>query len=1152
MTLVCLGAVLSSSAPGQEFRGTVSGRVTDQSGATIADVKVTAVNNETGSRSETTTTDNGEYTIPFLVPGPYLLTVDVPGFKKYVQERVQVGTNQRVTQDIALEVGAQTESVTVTADASMVNTATASVGQVINTQQIENLPMNGRTPLVLAQLSFGVVPNADPRFTRPFDNAGPSGFSMGGGQAQSNELLIDGTPDMTRNRRVAYNPPVDAVSEVKVEAFQPDAAYGNTGGGTVNVVMRGGTNDFHGTVYEFNQVSALKATPIFTQRAGQEKPVTRFNQYGVTGGGPVWIPKVFNGRNRMFWFYAYEGIRQSEPEPAFSTVPTAEQRRGDFSALLKLGNNYTIYDPSTGFLSNNQVRRTAFPGNIIPENRISAVAKNIINYVPLPNQPGVVGEAGFNGTNNYFNNMVRADTFSGHTGRLDVNVSERHKFFFNVRFNDRIEDRSDRFGNDINGNYLGRKNWGMTFDDVYTLAPTMLLNIRGGWTRFVESNTRQSTGFDPTTLGFPAYVAANSARLAFPRIDFGQATDISEDGVGDTTPFDTFQVFSAVTKIIGGHTFKFGTDLRRQVESSNAFGRSAGFYTFGTNWTNAGQGQASAPLGQDFAAFFLGLPTAGSFDVNASRTNSADYYAFFVQDDWRVRSNFSLNLGLRYERETGTTERFDRTIVGFDPAAVTRVTEPARAAYARAPSDLLPPSSFNPTGGMMFATDDHRNVYSTSPWAFSPRLGFTWSPIGAKTVFRGGAGLFYNTYGTFGIQQPGFSYRTELAVTDQYLNPAVAPTLSNPFPSGIQQPVGSANGVNTFLGQSFRYTNPDLQQAFIWRWSFNIQRELGRNMLAEVGYMGSRGAHLAEGDRDLNFVPEQYLSRSPVRDQANIDRLARSNANPFAGLLPGTGLNGATTTVEQLVRRYPQFSGNGGVSTNALNDGRSWYHMLQARFEKRYASGLNFLTNFLYSKMIEEIRRLNPSDALLEHRIADEDRPFRFVASGSYELPFGKGKPFGSGANGLIGRLIGGWQLNAIFIRQSGSPINWEGRNAIYYGGDLNLKSHPETNALGDTVFDITRFERASNRQLDRNLRTFGSRFGNLRADGVANLDASIFKNTNITERVVLQLRVEMFNALNRTQYNEPTTDMVNAAFGRITSAANLPRATQLALRLRW
>ena len=1139
--------LLACLAPAQEFRSTLSGRILDGSGAAIPNVQVTAIQNETGARSETTSDEGGRYALPFLSPGPYKITAEVAGFKKYLQEQIRIGTNERINQDISLEIGSQVESITITADASQLSTATASVGQVIGTQQIESLPMNGRTPLTLAQLSFGVTPSSDPRFTRPFDNAGPSGFSMGGGQGQSNEILLDGTPDMTKNRRVAYNPPVDAVSEIKVEAFQVDAAYGNTGGGTVNVVMKGGTNDFHGSAYEFNQVSALKATPLFTQRGGLKKPVTRFNQYGISGGGPVFIPKLFDGRNKLFWFFNFEGIKQSEPEPTFATVATQEERNGDFSALLKLGTNYTVYDPATSRLVNNQVVRDAFPGNIIPPNRLSSVAKAIIGSVPLPNQPGTVGVNGFNGTNNYFSNAIRADNFSGYLGRLDWNISDRHKIFWSFRQNDRVEDRGNNFGNGITGNFLSRVNYGTTIDDVYTLSPTLLLNTRGGWTRFVEGSTRQSAGFDPTSVGLPAYIKANSTRLLFPRIDFDRITDLSDSG-GDATPFDTFQIFSTVTKLAGSQTLKFGVDLRQQRESGIGYGNSVGQYGFNSTFTGAGSGAAAAPLGQDIASFMLGLVTGGNFERNTARTQSANYYAFFVQDDWRAKSNLTLNFGLRYERETGTVERFNRTISGFDPNGANSVAAAARTAYAARPFAELPANQFRGTGGVVFANDNNRSVYNTYPLAFSPRIGFSWSPslLGSKTAVRGGIGLFYNTFGTTGIQQPGFNARTPVTATlDSGLT--ANSTLANPFPQGISQADGASKGLDTFLGQNITYNNTNLAQPYIWRWSFNVQRELGHNLIMEIGYMGSRGSKLTE-NKDLNFIPLEFLSTSPVRDQANIDRLARVVPNPFVGLLPNTSLNGITTSVEQLLRPFPQFNGSNGVRIEGLTTGRSFFHMFQARFDKRFSSGFNFLANFQYSKLIEETNRLNAADPFLEHRIADEDRPLRLVLSSSYELPFGKGKPFLGGANPLVSRIVGGWQLNAIYVAQSGSPLDFTDRNSIFFGGNLNL----DPRQIDRAAFDTTRFETRSAFQLDRNRRRFPTRFGNLRADGVNNLDASLIKNTQIFERLQLQIRLEMFNVLNRTQFNGPELNPTNGNFGRITSAANLPRVLQLALRFRW
>ncbi len=1136
---VSLMMTLCASLYAQEFRSTISGRVTDPSGASIPSAKVIATEASTGAKAEATTSPDGVYTLPFLAPGPYRLSVEVQGFKKYTQSGITIGTNVRVSQDIVLQIGSQAESVTVTADVALLSTASASVGQVITSSQIESMPMNGRTALTLAQLAYGVTPSSDPRFTRPFDNAGPSGFSMGGGQSQSNELLLDGAPDMTRNRRVAYNPPIDSVAEVKVEAFQPDAAYGNTSGGTVNVVMKGGTNDFHGSLYEFNQVSRLKATPFFTNAANQRKPVTRFNQYGGSIGGPIWIPKLINGKNKLFFFFTYEGIKQSEPEPTFSTIPSAAQRRGDFSALTSQG--VTIYDPNTGVLNNGIITRQPFAGNIIPANRISPISTNILSFLPAPNTEGSnIGQ------NNRFDNAVRSDIFSSYVGRFDWNISDRHKLFFNMRQNDRIENRGNRYNNIVSGGFLSRVNWGFLFDDVYTATPTLLFNTRVNWNRFVEGTTRPSDGFDFTALGLPVSLKASSTKNVFPRIDFpdNSFSDFGDSG-GDKTPFDTYQIFESITKITGKHNLKFGADLRKLIESSNAFGNSSGLYTFGPEWTRAASNAANARIGQDLAGMLLGLPTGGNFQVAASRTNQSYYSAFFVQDDWRIRNNLTLNIGLRYESESGTTERFNRTLAGFDPNAQNSIATAAIANYTAAPSAILPVSQFNPRGGVFFASPDKRTIYDPYKFSFSPRFGLSWQPGWAKgMVIRGGGGLFVGTYGTFGIQQPGFSRQTDLvsAAGGVFLTPAS--TLANPYPAGILQPVGNSLGADTFLGQTVRTVDRKLGSPQTWRWNFNVQKTVGKNAVVEIGYIGSDATRIPE-TRDLNFVPNQYLSTNPTRDQANITRLATVVPNPFRGLIPGTGLNGNTFSQDNLLRAYPQFSGNGGVSVEAQANGFSKFHMLQTRYEKRFSNGLQFLANYQWSKMLEATNRLNPGDSRLQYRVAGEDRPQRFVFSGSYELPIGKGKALlgNSGAKG--NRLVGGWQLNTIYSLQSGGPVEFG--NVIYYGGDLQWKARnlPQ-------VFDVTRFERAAANQLGANVRTFPQAFPAYRGDKINNIDISMIKNVKIVERITAQFRVESFNAFNHTIFNGPDTNPTSGNFGRITSASNLPRTYQLALRLRW
>lgn len=1137
-TVLSLLAFLSLPLFAQEYRSTVSGRVTDPTGSAVANVKITATDKATSARYETTSSAAGEYTLPFLPPGSYSLTAEVSGFKKYVQDGISVGTNQKIGLDVALQLGSQTESITVSADVAMLQTASASVGQVIGESQLATMPMNGRTPLTLAQLSYGVTPSSDPRFTRPFDNSGPSGFSMGGGQSQTNELLLDGSPDMTRNKRVAYNPPVDAVQEVKVEAFQPDAAYGNTGGGTVNVTMKGGTNDFHGSLYEFHQNQRLKATPFFTNAANQTKPVTRFNQFGMTAGGPIWIPKVYNGRNKLFFFFGAEGIRQSEPEPTFSTVPTEAQRNGNFSQLLTVSSAYQIYDPATGTVEGSRIRRQPFAGNIIPVNRLNSVSKSFLSLLPLPN---FTGQA--DGANNYFNNAIRSDVFSSFMGRIDWNISDRHKIFVSGRYNDRVENRGNRFSNIATGNNLLRQNWGYTVDDVLTLSPSFFLNTRVNWTRFTEANIRQSDNFDFTSLGLPASLKGSSSKLVVPRIDFGNLTDFGDSG-GDRTPFDSYQIFLAATKMAGKHTVKFGTDLRAQRESSNSYGNSSGSYTFNQNWTRGPlDNAANAPLGQDLAGFMLGLPTGGSFDVNATRTNSAKYMAFFVQDDFRINSSLTLNLGLRYEKETGTIERWNRAVRGFDPNATLSITAAAKAAYAASPSPLLPAAQFNPAGGILYADDSNRNIYSTPNNAISPRFGFSWSPkmLGSKTVIRGGWGLFYNTAGTFGIQQPGFSQTTQLVATlDNYLTPAA--TFSNPFPTGILQPAGNSAGVNTFLGQSVRYVSPQLGRSYTNRWNFNIQRSLGKDLLLELGYMGSTADGLPV-DRELNYVPAQYLSTSPTRDQAAIDRLTALVPNPFRNLLPGTGLNGSTIAVENLLRKYPQFNGNGGVREDSQTKGYSNFHMFQVRLDKRFTNGLQFLTNFQWSKMLEATNYLYASAETLQYRIAGEDRPFRFVFSSTYELPFGKGKKFGNSVGAWTDRAIGGWQMAGILNLQSGSPVEWG--NVIYFGGNLQWDARNLARA-----FDTTRFETVAARQLDRNVRTFPQAFSQYRADKIYNVDMSVIKNIPIVERWKAQFRAEAFNLFNHAIFNGPDLTPTNRTFGQITSQSNLPRVFQLALRV--
>jgi len=1133
---VCLLAILACAAAvsAQEFRSTLSGRVIDQQDAVVPGVTVAATQIQTGARTETVSGADGQYTLPFLLPGTYRLSTEVAGFKRYVREGISVSANERLAIDIPLEVGQIADSVTVTADSSMLETATGSVGQVITQSQVENIPMNGRSPLMMAQLWAGVIPQGGPLLARPFDVSHTSDFSMSGAPSQNNELLMDGAPNSIRVRTAAYNPPMDAVLELKVEAFQSDAAFGHTGGGTVNLVSRAGTNQFHGGVSEYNQVGRLAATPFFVNRAGQRKPFMLWNQYGFTLGGPVVVPKVINGKNKLFFFYAFEGIRQPGPLALTDTVPTEAERRGDFARLLSINSNYQIYDPASGVREGARVRRSPFPNNIIPTPRLSPIALKLLQYFPLPNQSG-----GVDGANNLFTNAPQMDRFDNNLGRLDYNVSASHKIFFSFRESSRNSTEQSYFHNIARGRQFFRDSWGTTLDDVMTLNPTTVLNVRLNWTRFAEMRRLLSSGLDMTTLGFSSTLAKASSLPVLPMIEITRFAVLGESN-HNITPFDSFQIFPNLVKVRNKHNLKLGADLRLMRESDYKPRYSSGRYTYNANWTRGPLDTSStAPLGQELASFLLGLPTGGQFDVNSFRSSQSAYYAIFFQDDFRAARNLTLNLGVRYERETPTTERFDRQLIGFDTAANTSVTAKAKAAYALSPIPEVPVSQFNPVGGLLFASSSNRNPYTTFGKNFSPRVGVAWTPAGARNVIRGGIGVFYFDLGITALNQTGFSQSTSLVATqDGYLTPYA--TFSNYFPDGIQQPLGASQGIDTYLGQGVAWYNNAPKNPYSLRWNLSVQRLITPELVLEIGYIGNRSNNLGV-DQQYNFVPAKYLSTAPTRDQANIDFLATQVKNPFAGLIPGTNLNSATVARTQLLYAIPQFT---GVTQQSMNLGNSISHTLLARLERRMRGGLQMQASMQYSRIIQELTRLNNSDVQLERRVAPEDRPLRGVVSGTYALPFGRGRRFAAGGRAL-NQVAGGWSLNGVYIWQSGPAVEWG--DMIYFGGDLKWNA-----ANIDRVFDTTRFNTDSRLQRSQSVRTFPSAFSGLRADSVSNLDLSAIKDFPILESLKLQYRCEFFNALNHPVFGGPDVSATSSTFGRTYSQANQARRIQMALRLIW
>lgn len=1153
---------------GQESRGTISGAVTDSSGAGIPNVKVLSTETRTGTKASTVSDSQGQYTIPFLAPGKYEVSAEAQGFKKFARTGLELGSGDHPVIDIRLDVGDVTQSVEVNADVSLINTENSSTGQTITAKQVEDFPLNGRTPMMLAQLAIGVISTGSPSLVHPFDNGAAAAWSIGGAPAQTSELLIDGAPNATWDNRVAYNPPQDAVQQVTVKAFDSDAAYGHTGSGTANQVMKTGTNSFHGSLWEFNQVSALEANSFFNNQKGLGNPLTHFNQYGATVGGPMLIPKLYNGRNKLFWFFAWESLKDSQPNTDFTTVPTDAEKQGNFSAF-----NVPIYDPNSATLSGTTVIRTAFPGNIIPTARLNPISQAYLKYYPEPNVTGLA-----NGFDNFGNTATSNDDYTNELGRIDYNMSDRSRLAFNIRHNHEFQTKNNYFGNIATGSNLTRENWGASLDEVYTLTPTTIVNLRLNFTRMNEAHAEPSAGFDPTTLGFPSYIAGTAQHLQMPFVGFSGScgSQVSFQCLGDTgasrDPSQSSQIFGDVVKIVGNHALKFGGDVRQYRLNNISYGNSAGSFTFANSWTKASSttSTSTVPI-QDLASMLLGLPTAGQFDLNAAGSFYSYYYGGFLQDDWRIKKNLTINLGIRFDRDQPYSEKYGRTVDGFDRTVTNPVAAAAIAAYAKNPIAQVPVGSFAVPGGLTFASPDNRGVYENTSHLFSPRAGFAWSPdlFKGKTVIRGGFGMFvapssianlaitgaYSSTPT--VDQEGFSQTTQFPIPSTFQTPIT--TISNPFPTGIQQPIGSAGGLSTFLGQSISFLNPQVKNPYSVRWNFGFQHTLSPTTVLEVVYLGNHSVHLPTPTTQLNVIPRQYLSTMGTRDQTTINGLTASVANPFAGLMPaGTTLNNAKTTVAQLLAAYPEFPvGSGtqssGVIEQNLNIGSSYFESLNVRLEKRLSHGVNIIGTYIRSKLIERDSWLNDTDLQPETRISPFDHPNHFVTAAVYELPIGKGKLMNIESHWL-NLAFGGWVVTGIYSFQTGAPINWVNGSTttpgdyVYFGGNLDLNNRNVSSPTAK-AFNLSAFDTVAADQFQYHIRTFSTTYPSLRQDGINNLDSSLLKRFNFRESTYFQLRLEAFNVVNHPTFAAPNTQATNANFGVINTQANRPRAIQIGAR---
>ena len=1112
--------------------------------------KITATALDTAVASTTETNNDGYYTLPALSPGRYSLLVEKSGFSPVHESGLALTVQQVARVDITLTVGQLAESVQVTAQTPLLESESATLGQVVNNRQVTELPLLGRNSYALAMLVPGVRPSTGVN-NMVVDQISTVSYAINGQRPNSNEFLLDGAP----NSAAAQNQPVvnanpDTVQEFKVETNNFSAEYGRASGGVFNVITKSGTNALHGSLFEFIRNDVLNANDWFANRSNTRRPPFKFNQFGGSLGGPVVIPKVYNGRNRTFFFVNTELVRFAQGVTFTGTLPDPQMLAGNFSnARLANGQLVTIYDPATTRLNPAGAGyiRDPFPGNIIPSDRIDPVARAYSKLIPAPNIPGkALGATNYARTDS---NRIEKNSYSA---RVDHNFDANNRVFARFSYDDTPWNRALVYGSDFATSTPSAgpqtfRRWNGVVEGSRVFAPTLIGTVRYSATRLVNFRRPYSDNFNIESLGLPSYLRAGMVDpISLPALTItgnsvaSSVSNVIVGGLIGATDYINFGNTSHalqgnVTKSLSSHTLKIGGEYRVIQFNNLQVADTATNFGFSPQWTQGPNPTASSTTaGLGLASFLLGIPSGGVAPVPAL-AQTTKYYALFLQDSWKLTPKITVNWGLRYDYEAPRTDRYNQ-LSNFDFQAASPLQVPGLALNGGL---IFPGVNGLPRGQV---NPDRNN--------FAPRLGIAWR-VTPKTVIRTGGGIFYAGTtglgagpGAFGVS--GYQATTSLVTSQDGVTPTVR--WSNPYPTGFNRPTGSSAGLSTLLGQSIQFADRGNVTPVSYQWNFNIQQELPGRVLFEIGYAGSRGLHLFE-NRQWNQLDPQYLAQG--------DRLRQTVSNPFAGKIAVGTFASPTITRAQLLRPYPQFD---SVASQASSWASSTYHALEMRAEKRYSNGFNVLASYTYSKILDygtgpfggetlgSSSIQNWSNLQAEWGVSTLDQTHRFIFNTVYELPFFKD------GHGLLGKTLGGWQTGAIWSAYSGGPLGVTSavNNTFSQGGG----QRPNWNGQNPCVADPT-----PDRWLDASVFSappaymFGNAprtFGGCRSAGANQVDATLTKNTRITERWNIQLRTEIFNVANSVRFNPPNQTSGNAQFGVVNSQANLPRIIQFGLKVLW
>ena len=1126
-TLVLFPSILFA----QSYTGTIVGTLKDTSGGVIPHATVTIINEQT-ERQESVTTDlEGRYTSVPLPPGQYRVEAGLPGFRRAARTDITVQVNTTVVIDFTLELGQMTDQVEVRADATLLETSTGTVGKVVDNRRILELPLNTRNVYSLIFLTPGVAGSIG-------NNYNSMSYTVNGARPTMMDTVIDGVtasfPTVNGFTGISVFPSVDAIQEFKVLGANYPAEYGRSLGSVLNVVYKSGTNEFHGSAYEFFRDSAFDANNFFAKRAGQPLGDFRRSQFGGVAGGPI-------QRSRTFYMASFEGLRERRHSQTTTTVPTLAQRRGDFSqTFAQNGQLIRIFDPFTtrpnpsgsGFV------RDQFTGNVIPVNRMDPVALQVLQYYPLPNQPGDP----VTGTQNYFATGSARLNVDNIDGRVDHQFSNSQKFFARYSYRRTHSAPATLFPAEIAiaEGRVNEQNLAHNFVADYsrTISNSTVLGARLGFARTLFIFDNQGLGFRPSSLGLPASIDANVDRLMFPR--FGVSGMVTLGGNDHRyNAFMSYTAAASLTKVRGGHALKAGFE-GRMLRVNVWEARSAGTFNFRANETQGpNPTTASSTVGFGFASFLLGTGQPNDVLIQNWKNVASNsfYWAGYAQDDWRLGSRLTLNLGVRYDIDVPRTERYNRMNY-FDPDA-------------RSPLADVVPAFPDLRGGVVFVGVDGRSRYQYN-WDtnnIAPRLGLSYQ-VDPKTVVRAGYSHIYgpSNQGAQGTVGP-FGFRTENLWVTTIDGITPLNTLRNPYPNGFQPSPGASQGLLTQAGANLQAPLRDTPSPWTIQYNVNVQRELPWALFVEVAYVGTRGYDLSrvgEGGLSLNQLDPRYMSLG--------SELNQQVPNPFYGIVNNGVLTQPTVSRAQLLRPYPQFT---DIIPLYSSGAKSRYHALQMTGRKRLSHGLMFEGSYTFARASEiGMSHQNSYDIEASWALASYDITHRFVMSYLYELPFGRNRRFASGAPALVNAIIGGWQFNGITTLQSGTPLSI---TANPTAGIFGARTQPNNNGQAPRLDGPV--DQRLNRYFDTSVysQPAAFTFGNepifsplLRAHGVRNFDLSLFKNFDVRQKITAQFRIEALNAFNHVQFSAPNTSVTSSSFGVISGQANAPRQLQFGLKLLW